>query len=123
MHRVMSWLMLSVTALKHGHFMKLHWLEISPYNQTMSHELKDGFMLGHIILRSCCVISIPGGSSQQVLGVGCCRVNRQALRCQQQLAGGHGDVLQAPDDLHLVIFFLKAHQHNVVTDRVCELSS
>lgn len=73
-------------------------------------------MLSHVILQSCCVISTPGGSSQQVLGVGCCRVNRQTLCCQQQLAGGHGDVLQAPDDLRLVIFFLKAHKHNVMTD-------
>lgn len=50
---------------------------------------------------------VPGGSSQQVLGVGRCGVDRQALSSQQQLAGGHGDVLQAPDDLHLVVLFLK----------------
>lgn len=90
MHRVISWLMLSVTALK----------ETPPKSSaTPENGVSSAFFNLHH--------AIPGGSSEQVLGVGCCRVDRQALRRQQQLAGGHGDVFQAPDDLHLVVLFLK----------------
>jgi len=53
------------------------------------------------------LVVLPCSSSQQVFGIRSRGVDRQTFRCQQQLARSHGDVLQVPDYLHLVVLFLK----------------
>lgn len=58
---------------------------------------------------------LPGSSSQQVLGVRCRWVHREALRSQQEFTGGHGDVLQIPDHLHLVVLFLQTRNETNVS--------
>lgn len=59
------------------------------------------------------LVVVPRSSSEQVLGVCSCRIYRQTLSSQQQLARSHGDVLQVPDHLHLVVLFLKMTHHNI----------
>lgn len=53
---------------------------------------------------------LPRSCSQEVLCVGCSRIHRQRLGCQEQLARSHGDILQVPDDLNLVLFSLEAQE-------------
>lgn len=106
-HMVMSWLILSVTAL---------WTQkISTYRQK---DLQTKLFVSEGWRQ----MWSPSSSCQMVLKVGRTRVSGQCFGCQEQLAGWHGDGLQIGHHLSLVLFRLMERRRRRVRRQLKKMS-